>query len=75
MAQHRAAKCEIRLLTWDCIRWEEGEVLKSLRRDGYSSGKVEWAPTKTGKERVVPLTPQVRETLRQHQWEMEHLCV
>jgi len=39
-------------------RLTEGEVLvcKSLRRDGYSSGKVEWAPTKTGKERVVPLT-------------------
>jgi integrase len=68
---------EIRGLTWDCIRWEEGEVLvmKSLRRDGYSSGKVEWAPTKTGRERVVPLTPQVLETLRQHQWEMEHLGV
>jgi integrase len=64
-------------LTWDCIRWEEGEVLvmKSLRRGGYSSGTVEWAPTKTGKERVVPLTPEVLETLRQHQWEMEHLGV
>ena len=68
---------EIRGLTWDCIRWEEGEVLvmKSLRRDGYSSGKVEWAPTKTGKERVVPLTPQVLETLRQHQEQMKQLGV
>ena len=68
---------EIRGLTWDCIRWEEGEVLvmKSLRRDGYSSGKVEWAPTKTGRERVVPLTPQVLDVLRQHQWEMGHLGV
>ena len=68
---------EIRGLTWDCIRWEEGEVLvmESLRRDGYSSGKVEWAPTKTGKERVVPLTRQVLDVLRQHQWEMEHLGV
>jgi len=29
---------EIRGLTWDCIRWEEGEVIvmKSLRRDGTS---------------------------------------
>ena len=29
---------EIRGLTSDCIRWEDGEVLvcKSLRRDGYS---------------------------------------
>ena len=66
---------EIRGLTWDCIRWEEGEVLvmKSLRRDGYSSGRVEWAPTKTGKERVVPLTPQVLETLKQHQQQMKQL--
>jgi len=50
-------------------------VCKSLRRDGYSSGKVEWAPTKTGRERVVPLTPEVLETLRQHKAEMEHLGV
>jgi len=68
---------EIRGLTWDCIRWEGGEVLvcKSLRRDGYSSGKVAWAPTKTGRERVVPLTPQVLESLRQHQQQMEQLGI
>jgi integrase len=38
---------EIRGLTWDCIRWEEGEVLvcKSLRRDGFSSGQHSWAST------------------------------
>jgi integrase len=48
---------EIRGLTRDCIRWSEKELLvcKSLRMDGYSNGKVLWAPTKTGKERVVPL--------------------
>ena len=68
---------EIRGLTWDCIRWEEGEVLvcKSLRRDGYSSGQVEWASTKTGKERVVPLTAQVLETLQHHKAEMEQLGI
>ena len=68
---------EIRGLTWDCIRWEEGEVLvmKSLRRDGYSSGKVEWAPTKTGKERVVPLTLLVLDVLREHQQTMEQLDI
>ena len=68
---------EIRGLTWDCIRWEEGEVLicKSLRRDGYSSGKVVWAPTKTGRERVVPLATQVLEILRQHQQQMEQLGI
>jgi len=68
---------EIRGLTWDSIRWDEGEVLvmKSLRPDGYSSGKVEWAPTKTCKERVVPLTPQVLVTLKEQQHEMEQLGV
>ena len=68
---------EIRGLSWDCIRWEDGEVLvcKSLRRDGYSSGKVEWAPTKTGKERIVPLTPQVLVTLEKHQQQMEQLGI
>jgi integrase len=48
-------------------------VMKSLRRDGYSSGKVEWAPTKTGKERVVPLSLQVLEALKQHQQQMKQL--
>ena len=64
---------EIRGVTWDCIRWEEGEVLicKSLRRDGYSTGDHSWAPTKTGKERVVPLTEDVLEVLRRHQKAME----
>ena len=35
-------------IDWDCIRWEDGEVLvcKSLRRDGYSSGQHSWATTK-----------------------------
>jgi integrase len=66
---------EIRGLTWDCIHWEAGEVLvmKSLRRDGYSSGLHTWAPTKTGKERVVPLTPMVLDVLRDHQREMRRL--
>ena len=46
-------------------------MYKSLRRDGYSSQKVVWAPSKTGKERVVPLTPQVIETLLEHQGQMQ----
>ena len=68
---------EIRGLTWDCIRWEEGELLvcKSLRRDGYCSGHHSWAPTKTGKERVVPLTLQVLDVLKKHQQQMEMLGV
>lgn len=64
---------EIRGLTWDCIQWESGELLvtKSLRRDGYSTAEHTWAPTKTGKERVVPLTEDVLEMLRGHQKAME----
>ncbi len=66
---------EIRGLTWDCIRWEESEVLvcKSLQRDGFGSGHHSWATTKTGRERVVPLKPLVLKTLKQHQQQMEHL--
>jgi integrase len=66
---------EIRGLTWDCIRWEEGEILiyKTLRRDGFSSRQHFWGTTKTGKQRVVPLTPLVAEVLREHQRQMEHL--
>ena len=48
--------------------------MKSLRRDG-TSGLHIWAPTKTGKERVVPLTPQVLETLQQHKAQMEQLGI
>lgn len=65
---------EIRGLTWDCVCWESGEllVMKSLRRDGFSGAHI-WAPTKTGKERVVPLTPFVIDVLREHQRQMERL--
>ena len=68
---------EIRGLTWDCIRWEDGEVLvcKSLRRDGYSSGHHSWATTKTGRERVVLLTAEVLQVLRQHKVQMEQLGI
>ena len=68
---------EIRGLTWDCIGWEAGELLvcKSLRRDGYSSGHHSWATTKTGMERVVPLTAQVLEVLKKHKEQMEQMGV
>ena len=46
-------------------------ICKSLRRDVYSTGDHSWAPTKTGKERVVPLTEDVLEVLRRHQKAME----
>jgi integrase len=43
--------------------------------DGFSSGHHSSAPTKTGKERVVPLTPLVLKSLKEHQQQMEHLGV
>jgi integrase len=57
---------EIRGLTWDCIRWEEGELLiaKSLRSDGFNAMEVTWATTKTGRERIVPMSHEVMKTLR-----------
>ena len=66
---------EIRGLTWDCVRWDEGELLvcKTLRRDGFKTGQYSWAPTKTGKERVVPLPVQVLKMLRKHQQHMKEL--
>jgi integrase len=64
---------ELRALTWDCIRWQERELLihKSLRVDGLNSRNFIPAPTKTGQERVVPLTPKTIEILRNHQEQMD----
>ena len=64
---------EIRGLTWDCVRWDDQELLvcRSLRRDGFLSQQHTWAPTKTGMERVVPLSPQVLEVLRDHRASQE----
>jgi integrase len=66
---------ELRALSWDCIRWVEGELLihKSLRVDGLRSSDFIPAPTKTGKERVVPLSPQTLEILSNHREEIDAL--
>ena len=66
---------EIRALTWDCVRWQEGELLihKSLRVDGLNSRNFIPGPTKTGKERVVPLNVQTLEVLKHHQAQMDAL--
>ena len=66
---------EIRGLTWDCVRWGEGELLvcKTLRRDGFKTGQHSWATTKTGKERVVPLSAQLLVALKMHQLAMKEL--
>jgi integrase len=63
---------EIRGLTWDCVHWDEGELLicKALRSDGFNTMTVSWAPTKTGRERVVPMSPEVKETLQKHKESM-----
>jgi integrase len=57
---------EIRGLTWDCVHWHEGEFLiaKSLRSDGFNAMEVTWAPTKTGRERIVPMSTEVMGTLQ-----------
>ena len=66
---------ELRALSWDCIRWQEGELLihKSLRIDGLSSKTFIPAPTKTGKERIVPLSVQTLEVLERHREHMKAL--
>ncbi len=64
---------ELRALTWDCIHWEEGEIIihKTLRVDGLSSHNFIPACTKTGKERVIPFNDRMREVLTTHKAEME----
>lgn len=66
---------EVRGLTWDCIHWVEGEILiyKTLKRDGYSSRNHIWGTTKTGKQRVVPLTSLLANALKEHQQQMQQL--
>ena len=68
---------EIRGLTWDCVRWDEGELLisKSLRNDGFNAMNVTWASTKTGQERIVPMSPLAKEILLQHKAAMEQLGI
>ena len=60
-------------ITWDCIRWEEQEllVMKSLKRIRTNTTARQWAPTKTGKQRVVPLSDAVLEVLMEHQMAMQ----
>ncbi|MCP9878053.1 site-specific integrase [Cyanobium sp. A2C-AMD] len=64
---------EVRGLTWDCIKWSEGELLihKALRVDGLNNHKFLWASTKTGKERIVPLNPMVLKVLEEHKNQMQ----
>ncbi|KZR70212.1 site-specific integrase [Prochlorococcus sp. MIT 1303] len=62
-------------LTWDAVRFAEGELLiaKSLRRDGVSTHVRRWGTTKTGRSRVVPLNPEIVELLQQHRLRMGEL--
>jgi len=62
-------------LTWDCVRWDEGELLisKSLGNDCFNAMNVTWAATKTGHERIVPMSPLAKEILLQHKAAMEQL--
>ena len=62
-------------LTWDAVRFAEGELLitNSLRRDGVSTHVRRWGTTKTGRSRVVPLNPEIVELLQQHRQRMGEL--
>ena len=66
---------ELRALSWDCVRWTDGELLihKSLKIDGLNSHRFMLSTTKTGKERVVPLNPHVLTVLQEHQEHMKEL--
>ena len=59
-------------LTWDSVRWEEGELLitKTLRRDGVYTHKRQWGTTKTGRSRVVPLREDLVALLQEHKQQM-----
>ena len=63
---------EIRGLTWDCIHWDEGELLicKALLSDGFNAMNTRWAGTKNGKERIVPISPQTKKVLQCHRQNM-----
>lgn len=63
---------EIRGLTWDCVHWDEGELLisKTLLSDGFNAMNTRWSGTKNGKERIVPLSPQTKEVLLVHRKKM-----
>ena len=60
---------ELRALSWDCINWNDGELLiaKSLRTDGLNTHRFIPSTTKTGVERIVPLNGAVLEVLKDHQ--------
>ena len=62
-------------LTWDCVRWEEGELMitKTLKRDGTATHRRTWGSTKTGKSRVVPLSEDLVNLLRKHRLHLESL--
>jgi len=59
---------EIRGLTWDCVHWDEGELLisKALLSDGFNAMNTRWSSTKNGKERIVPMSPQTKSVLLAH---------
>jgi integrase len=66
---------EIIGLTWDAIRWEEKELLitKSLKRVGNSTCRRQWASTKTGRHRVIPISGSVLGVLKEHKQKIMEL--
>ena len=66
---------EIRGLTWDCIHWEEGELLicKALLSDGFNAMNTRWAGTKNGKQRIVPISSKTKAVLLAHREKMTEM--
>ena len=66
---------EIRGLTWDCIHWDECEMLicKALLSDGFNAMNTRWGSTKNGRQRIVPMTSKTKQVLLSHKQHMEDL--
>ena len=62
-------------LSWECFRLDEGELLisKTLRRDGIATHQRLRSGTKTGKARLLSLSDQALQVLREHRKPMKCL--
>ena len=60
-------------LTWDCIDFEDQriKVVKTLRRIDQVATRREWAGTKNGKHRYIPMSKTVVQVLLEHREAMQ----
>lgn len=61
---------EIAGLHWDCVNYDDGEILVRHAVDQTSRG-LALKPPKNGNERVVPMGPQLARVLRHHQQQQQ----